>query len=176
MKALNIIKSYKIKLFFLLILSILIILIIVATKKGKILVIEDTLSGSNEKFYLEDNSFVLSYTHSVHKTVFEEYYVVTDDNRLLLQKNVFDSFGVGSPYIDDYDKFKLEDGKFVLQLERYFDTINMIISPIPKHKITIDDNEYALLDFLKEEDSPLKLYAIERYVITIWNKHIIMKY
>lgn len=158
----------------LLLLTILIILSISVTKKGKVLVIEDKANEIHKEFYLKDNSFMLSYTHSVHKTVFEEYFIVTDDNKLLLQKNIFDSFGVGSPYIEDINDVKIENNKFVLRLNRLFNEVNMIISPIPKHKLTIGNREIMILDLLDVKTNSIKIYPLERYVIAIGHKYIIL--
>lgn len=172
MKKLKIKLSYVVK--FIVALSILVVLISSVIHKGKVIVIEDNPSHVHKEIYLKDNSFTLSYTHSVHKTKFEEYFVVTDDNKFLLQKTIFDSFGVGSPYVDNLDDFKIENKKFVLKLDKYFKEINMVISPIPKHKITVGNETFSILDFLNEETKSIKLYPLEKYVITIGNRHIIL--
>lgn len=172
LKNLNIRNSLSIKL----ILLVLILIAITASsiKKGKVIVIEDKKSGVHQEIYLEDDSFVLSYTHSVHKTIFEEYFIVTQDNRFLLQKNVFDSFGVGSPYIDNLENFKFENNKFVYILNKTLEEINMIISPIPEHKLTTGDRVYDILGLLNESTNSIKLYPIEKLIIIIGNKHIIL--
>lgn len=162
------------KTYIILILTILIIFSISVTKKGKILVVEDRANQIHKEFYLKDNSFILSYTHSVHKTVFEEYFIVTDDNKLLLQKNIFDSFGVGSPYIENINDVKIENDKFVLQLNRFFNEVNMVISPIPKHKLTIGDREIMILDLLDVKTNSIKIYPLEKYVIAIGHKYVIL--
>ena len=155
MSNLRIRSSRKIK--FIFIALILLALSASVIKKGKVIVIEDKQSGVYEEIYLEDNSFVLSYTHSVHKTIFEEYFIVTQDNMFLLQKNVFDSFGVGSPYIDNFENFKIENNKFVYILNKTFEDINMIISPIPEHKLTTGDRVYDIIDLLNEDTNSIKL-------------------
>ena len=172
MKNLNIKHSHKIKLIF--IVLILITLTTSIIKNGKVIVIEDKQSGVYKEIYLEDDSFILSYTHSVHKTTFEEYFIVTQDNKFLLQKNVFDSFGVGSPYIDNLENLTIENNKFVYILNKTLKDINMIISPIPKHKITTGDKVYDILDFLNESTNSIKLYPIEKHILIIGNKHKIL--
>lgn len=172
MKNLNIRYSLKIKLIFI----VLILAAITASvvERGKVIVIEDKQSGVYEEIYLEDDSFVLSYTHSVHKTIFEEYFIVTEDNKFLLQKNVFDSFGVGSPYIDNFENFKIENNKFVYILNKTFEDINMIISPIPEHKLTTGERVYDIFDLLNEGTNSIKLYPIEKYIILIGKIHKIL--
>lgn len=172
MKRQNIISLSKGQL--LIILSILIILSTSIIKKGKILIIEDKANGVYNEFYLKDGTFKLSYTHSVHKTNFEEFFYVRDDNTLLLQKNIFDSFGVGSPYIDDFNNFKIENNKFVLYLNRSFREINMVISPIPEHKLTIGDREIQIIDLISHKTNTINVYSLEKYVIAIGEKFIIL--
>ena len=172
MSNLRIRSSRKIK--FIFIALILLALTASVVKKGKVIVIEDKQSGVYEEIYLEDNSFVLSYTHSVHKTIFEEYFIVTQDNMFLLQKNVFDSFGVGSPYIDNFENFRIENNKFVYILNKTFEDINMIISPIPEHKLTTGDRVYDIIDLLNEDTNSIKLYPIEKYIIVIGKTHKIL--
>ncbi len=173
---LNTKHSHKVKigLIFVFVFVIIITLTAGVIKKGKVLVIEDKHSGVYKEIYLEDDSFILSYTHSVHKTIFQEYFSVTEDNQFLLEKNVFDSFGVGSPTIDHLENFTLENGKFVYILNKTLKEFNMTISPIPDHKLTIKDQVFTIIDFLNEDTSSVKLYPIEKYIITIGDKHKIL--
>ncbi len=162
------------KLVLIFLIVIIITLALGVIKKGNVLVIEDKRSGVYQELYLEDDSFILSYTHSVHKTIFQEYFSVTDDNLFLLEKNVFDSFGVGSPTIDHPENFTIENGKFVYVLNKTFKEFDMTISPIPDHKITIKDQVFDIIDFLNEDTNSIKLYPIEKYIIKIGNKHKIL--
>mgnify|MGYP000929340413 CR=1 FL=1 len=169
------IKRNRNKLQIILVLTILFVLITTSLiKKGKVIVVEDKAHGIHREFYLQDNNFKLSYTHSVHKSLVEEYFTVTDDNKILLQKNVFDSFGVGAPYIENPDDLKIENGKFVLKMNRLFDEINMVISPIPKHKLTIGEKEIDIIDLLSEDTDSIKIYIIEKDVILFGNKYHII--
>lgn len=177
LQKLNIKHSYKIKIVLIILIIFIVIIIALNTgiiKKGKVLVIEDKHSGVYKEIYLEDNSFILSYTHSVHKTIFQEYFIVTEDNQFLLQKNVFDSFGVGSPYIDNIENFSIENDKFVYIENKILKEFDMIISPIPDHKLTIKDQVFDMIDFLNEDTNSIKLYPIEKYIITIANTHKIL--
>lgn len=103
----------------LLIVTVVFILVVSSfLKSGKVIVIEDKANNIVREFYLYENKFKLSYTHSVHKSIFEEYFTITEDNRILLQKNIFDSFGVGSPYVENPDDLTIENGKFVLKMNK----------------------------------------------------------
>lgn len=170
----NMKRSHKVKLALIIVIVIIIALSAGVIKKGKVLVIEDKRSGVYKELYLEDDSFILSYTHSVHKTIFQEYFIVTEDNQFLLEKNVFDSFGVGSPTIENPENFTLENGKFVYILNRTLKEFDMVISPIPDHKLTINDQVFDIIDFLNEDTNSIKLYPTEKYIITIGSKHKIL--
>lgn len=143
-------------------------------KSGKVIVIEDRANNIHREFYLYENKFKLSYTHSVHKSIFEEYFTVTEDNRILLQKNIFDSFGVGSPYIENPDDLTIENGKFVLKMNRVFDEINMVISPIPMHKLTIGNKEIDIIDFLSEYTKSIKIYIVEKNIFVLGSRYYII--
>lgn len=117
---------------------------------------------------LEEPSFVLGYTHSVLLTPAEEYFSVQEDCSLLLQKTVYESFGVGLPYFQEEDQdFIIEDGKFILYLEREFEEINMVISPIPDHWIGVGDDRYALVDLATEEGARIRIHIEDRHVLRL---------
>jgi hypothetical protein len=125
------------------------ILILTGLEDQTILVVEELNTGIRKEFYPRDGSFLLSYTHSVLLTQVDEYFQITAENELLLQKTVYESFGVGLPYEQFEDaSFEIIDGQFVLYLERRFDELNMIISPIPKHTLSLNNTLYYLTDLL----------------------------
>lgn len=142
--------------------------------KSKVLVVEDKTSGVYKE-YVTDGTFVLGYIHSVLLTPADEYFEITDDNKLSLQKTIYESFGVGLPYeqINDSD-FEIVDGKFILYIQREMDELNMLISPIPDHTLTIGDEKIHLYELTNENIDSIKLYAKEEYVLKIWNHNIIL--
>lgn len=146
-----------------------------AVHKEKILVVEDRQSGVYDEYVLANREFVLGYIHSVLLTPADEYFVITDDNQLLLQKTIYESFGVGLPYeqIQDSD-FEIVDGKFILYLDRKIKELNMVISPIPKHSLTVNGEKIELIDLLNENTQSIKIYAIEKNVFEIGNYHFIL--
>ena len=139
------------------------------------LVIEDKAGGVYKTFLPKDNHFVLGYIHSVLLTPADEYFYITEQNTLLLQKTIYESFGVGLPYeqINDSD-FEIVDGKFILYIEREMPSLNMIISPIPKHTITVNNELINIIEFLNDKTVSIKIYVIEKNVFEIGNYHIIL--
>lgn len=134
-------------------------------EKGKVLIIQDNTSNEKHEFYLPDNTFSLGYKHSVLKTPAEEFFYVRDNNTMLLHKTEYESYGVGLPFLADKDDFKIENGKFILLIQREFKKLNMIISPIPNHWLSIGDDKYYLNDILKEPDSSISIYVNDKYVL-----------
>ncbi|WDV44892.1 DUF1850 domain-containing protein [Clostridiaceae bacterium M8S5] len=140
----------------------------------KVLVIEDLDEYSKVKFVLEDNEFTLGYIHSVLLTPAEEVFTVGRDNELLLQKTIYESFGVGLPYDREKYKFEIKDGKFILYVKRSFDSINMRISSIPKHWLQIGNAKYQLVDLIAKEEDLIKIYAKNTLIIKFGKRKLIL--
>lgn len=134
-------------------------------EKGKILVIQNNTTGIKTEFNLPECIFSLGYTHSVMKTPAEEFFYINKENEIVLEKTIYQSLGVGLPFLPDEGVLNVEDGKFILYMNRTFKEINMIISPIPKHWLKIGDTNYPLMDILKEPDCSIRIYARDKNTI-----------
>lgn len=134
-------------------------------ENGKVLVIQNNTTGKNAEFFLTENDFSLGYIHSVMKTPAEEFFYVNKNNEIILKKTIYKSLGVGLPFLPEEGDLTVEDGKFILYMNRSFKEINMIISPIPKHWMQIGDTNYSLMDILEEPDCSIKIYAHDRNII-----------
>lgn len=132
---------------------------------GNVLVIQNNTTGIKTEFYLPDSRFSLGYIHSVMKTPAEEFFYINENNDIILEKTIYESFGVGLPFLADSKDFELKDGKFILYTKRTFKQINMIISPIPKHYLQIGDTKYQLMDILKESDCSITIYVQEKKIL-----------
>ncbi|MBN2259752.1 MAG: DUF1850 domain-containing protein [Clostridiales bacterium] len=132
----------------------------------KVLVITNLDNQTTKEFYLPDDTFVLGYTHSVELTPAEEYFTVLDDNTLLLQRTVYESFGVGLPFEQENDwNFEIIDGKFILYIDREFQSIPMVISPIPNHWIGIGDMKFELFNLVNKDDAKISIHSENRTVL-----------
>jgi len=147
-----------------LIILIVILLVICSIGKQKVLVLKDVEEGLEHRIVAPDRMFILSFIHSVHHTPVHEVFYIREDNTLVMKEVRYRSLGVGMPY--DYENGTLEniDGEFVLKFDREFGVINMIVSPIPQHTITVGDKTYPLLEFTKPE-SPLEIKAVDRWLL-----------
>ncbi|MFA6669814.1 MAG: DUF1850 domain-containing protein [Bacillota bacterium] len=147
--------------------TVLIILIVIALVgcgigKEKVLILKYGQGQEEHRIAVPDGVFTLSFIHSVHHTPVHEVYQIRDDNTLVLKELRYRSLGVGMPY--DYENGTLEiaDGEFVLKFDREFESINMIVSPIPEHTITIGEDTYLLFE-LTEPESPLEIKAVDKW-------------
>lgn len=129
----------------------------------KVLVVEDVDQNIMKEFWLPDETFTLGYIHSVLLTPAEEYFRIEDGNQLMLYKTIYESFGVGLPYSQKQWKFDIENGKFILNIERSFDSIPVRVSPIPKHWLSIGKDRYELMDLVEKPEDLVKIYAVERW-------------
>lgn len=95
----------------------------------------------------------------------------------VLYKTIYESLGAGLPFeqSDDTD-FEIVDGKFILTLNRQFEAINMLISPIPEHSITVNgEKKYIAALFSESVESSsneahnIKIYAIRKKVFHLGN-------
>lgn len=153
------------------------ILLFTGIEERTVLVIEDQKTGEKHLFYPMDSLFALGYTHSVLLTPVDEFFTINENNDLVLQKTIYESFGVGLPYeqLEDTD-FEIVDGKFILYVNRQFETLNMIISPIPKHSITVNGETKYITALFSDSDEDIrnntyniKIYAIRKKVLQFWN-------
>ncbi len=141
------------------------IISVLGADRYKLLVIQNNTTGEKTEFYLKDNSFSLGYMHSVMKTPAEEFFRVNADNEIVLEKTVYESFGVGLPFLADKNDFEIKDDKFILYTDSVFKEINMIISPIPEHWLQIGDMKYELTDILREKNCSITICAHDDSVI-----------
>ena len=130
----------------------------------KAVVLENTRQKTVTVIYVPNRRFVLSFIHSVQRTPVHEYFVISGDNKLVLDKTTYHSLGVGLPFSEENGKFISKNGEFVLNMHREFESIPIRVSPIPKHSITIGGKEYPLLDFADPEDL-LTIRAKDRLTI-----------
>lgn len=152
------------------IISIIILISIIfilgcSVENGKVLVFKNTTTGKKTEFYLPNNRFSLGYIHSVMKTPAEEFFHVNINNKIVLEKTIYESFGVGLPFSAKQEDFELVDDKFILYINREYNLINMIISPIPEHWLQIEDKKYELMDFLIQPDCSVTIFVHDKNIV-----------
>lgn len=159
-------KNIKRLIIFLIILGTVLSL---SLEKIEIIEITDREDNILKELYPENKEFTLSYIHSVLLTPADEIFTISQGS-ITLVKTVYESFGVGLPYYQENDKdFEIIDGKFILYRDRVFNNIGMIISPIPKHKITVNNIDYDLYEMTGQEEMSIDIHTKEKYILRIGN-------
>lgn len=152
----------KIKIIFIIMILILTVFKIFL-KPQYLLVIEDKTNKKNYEFILKNKKFSLGYTHSVMKTEAEEIFVTDDNEKIKLIRTEYKSYGVGLPFLPEEGKMKVENGKFILDMEREFKNISMVISSIGKHYLKIDGKKYMLSEILGDKPAKILLTIKKDY-------------
>ena len=152
----------KIKIIFIIMILILIVFKIFL-KPQYLLVIEDKTNKKNYEFLLKNKKFSLGYTHSVMKTEAEEIFITDNNDKIKLIRTEYKSYGVGLPFLPEEGKMKVENGKFILDMEREFKNISMVISPIGKHYLKIDGKKYMLSGILGDKPAKILLTIKKDY-------------
>lgn len=83
---------------------------------------------------LPDGRFSHVFTHSFHLTPVEERFEIGPDGSLRLHELRYESLGVGMPE-DAELGFRLEEGVFVLSMDRRFKEVPIMVSIVPGHGI-----------------------------------------
>lgn len=88
---------------------------------------------------LPDGAFEHRFVHSFHLTPVEERFELVADGTegaalLHLHELRYESSGVGMPEGEE-GGYRLEDGKFILSMDRSFDRIPVFVSIVPGHGI-----------------------------------------
>lgn len=100
---------------------------------------------------LANRQFDFVFIHSIHLTKVEEMYRVTAAGKLHLYELRYQSSGVGMP-ADAEGGYKLEDGHFILQMDRTIRTIPLFVSIVPGHGITTGGTFFPFTRWAKPED------------------------
>ncbi len=132
--------------------------------KEKTLILEDEQQKTVTVIAVPNRRFALNFIHSVQKTPVHEFFLISNDNKLILEKTTYHSLGVGLPFSDENGEFLNKEGEFVLNMHREFESIPIRVSPIPQHSITVGGKDYPLLDFV-EPEGLLTIRAKDRLLI-----------
>ncbi|GBF12165.1 DUF1850 domain-containing protein [Tepidibacillus infernus] len=135
--------------FMILIILLIIILILINIPFFPMLVLTDGQTDQVlERFSLQNNNkFSILYIHSIHRTPVQEFYHVDKQLNIVLDKVIFESYGVGIPSeIENGEKFKIENGKFILDsIHRVFPYFDQRVGQvIANHKLLIQNKELPL--------------------------------
>jgi hypothetical protein len=113
-----------------------------ALPRGAELLMRDSKGGVLGAIRVPDGRFSLVFVHSFHLTPVEERFAIESRGafgaRMRLYELRYQSSGVGMP-ADAEGGYRLEDGVFVLNMDRTFDEIPILVSVVPGHGIVAED-------------------------------------
>ena len=93
------------------------------------LILEITPDNNQKQYYFTvstGDTWYIEFMHSVQKTPVQEYFIVRGKNDLLLEKTIYQSMGVGLPFMASEGKLKTTgDGHFVLEMHREYQTLKL---------------------------------------------------
>ncbi|MCP3742426.1 DUF1850 domain-containing protein [Rossellomorea sp. BNER] len=118
----------------------------------------------------KQQEFAIFYTHSIHKSQVEEWYVLNSENRIKQFKLVYEDTSIGMPSNSDAggEFVRTADGKYVIEnMDRTFSSINMRIGQvIANHKLIYKDDEYDLSNYFPKGS----VVTMEPMKLSLWQK------
>lgn len=115
------------------------------------LVISDEYGAVLGTLALHDGRFDYVFVHSIHLTLVEELFHVDEADKLHLFELRYESSGVGMP-ADAEGGYRLEDGRFILDMDRTFDKIPLFVSIVPGHGISAGGKFHPFTEWAEPED------------------------
>ncbi len=104
---------------------------------------------------LPDARFDHVFIHSIHLTPVEERFRIVPDERGRAELRLFElryqSLGVGMPS-DAEGGFRLEDGHFILTMDRVFKKIPVMVSVVSGHGVVAGGIFHPFTEWVKPED------------------------
>ena len=114
---------------------------------------------------IPDGKWHLSYTHSVQKTLVEEFFQVQEENGFLLYETRYSSYGVGLPFLATDGKLTiLPDGRMQLTLQRAFPLVKVWTGQEAKVELKTNKETLALYK-VYPPGSLLEISVLPRYKI-----------
>lgn len=105
----------------------------------------------------------ISFTHSVEKTTWDEYFKVNAAHAMTMTHTCFVSLGWGYPYSPSDGKFsRTEDGRFMMEMNRPYKDVDLRISEQAMQKIVHGKDVYDLVQ-LYGQGTAIKIKAQYRY-------------
>lgn len=130
-------------------LLITIIFTIVSLYPVQVLYARDMWTGEGLMSWLipKDKTFSVKYTHSVERTPVWETYSLNDDE-IILEETIFQSYGAGLPATSPYDFDIVEDGFRLYDIDQKMTNLIYRTGAVrANHELLIGGKSYPFLDF-----------------------------
>lgn len=105
----------------------------------------------------------ISFTHSVEKTTWEEFFTVNGASSMTMTHTKFASLGCGHPYSATDGQFsRTEDNKFQMIMNRPYQEVPIRVSEQSRQHIRHGDDKYDLVD-LYGDGTAVTVKIMKRY-------------
>lgn len=112
-----------------------------------------TIEIKDQLFWTTEQNFTLKWIHSVEKEEWVEFYEIKDES-LFLSKTEFKTFGAGVPSTPiDSEQVTLKDGYVVMEINRSFPYLQLVVSKNVKSTLIIDEKEILLYELAGDYDA-----------------------
>jgi len=128
-----------------------------------LLIITDLKGKQLARLALPDDRFSHVFVHSFHLTPVEERMEMDPEGGFRLYELRYQSCGVGMP-TETEEGFRLENGEFILSMQRRFKKIPVMVSILPGHGLIVGGTFYPFDAWAAPEET-LVLSARSRIVI-----------
>lgn len=112
-----------------------------------------TFEVKDQLFWTTEQHFALKWIHSVEKEEWVEFYEIKDET-LFLSKTQFKTFGAGVPSTPkESEQVSLKDGYVVLEINRSFPSLQLVVSSNVNSTLIINDKEILLYELAGDYES-----------------------
>lgn len=156
----------KRKIVFITTFSLLLLLLVSLIPGVKVLSISNR-KNTSERLYKTANNlkgFCILYTHSVNKGRVKDYYIITKDDKLCLDRTVFVSYGAGIPEPEETPGaiFTVsENGYEISNLNRIVPRLTMAVGIVANHGICFIYNQESTEQYLTDSFAPQTSIILE---------------
>ncbi len=148
---------------FVIIVSVLLIFLSWYSTRLVVAVIPEGKTGAVAFSTHQGDEWNISFTHSVEKTEWDEYFKVNAENDMTMTHTRFESLGWGYPYSPTDGRLRTTaDGKFILEMNRPYKEVALRISEQAMQHILHGKEDYDLIA-MYGQGTAIKIKAIYRY-------------
>ncbi|PTY39823.1 DUF1850 domain-containing protein [Brachyspira hampsonii] len=103
-------------------------------------------------FNIDKKEFIISYTHSVNKGRIRDYYIINDNNDIVLDKTRFVSYGAGmSDPQGDENIIITDDYIEINNINKVIKDLYLFVGIVADHRIEFDEKEIKLNTLFKPQ-------------------------
>ncbi|MBD3110057.1 DUF1850 domain-containing protein [Bacillus sp. AGMB 02131] len=117
----------------------------------------------------KSHSFSIQYTHSIHLSIVEETYELTDEDEIRQIELMYEDFAIGMPsHAEGNERFVQENGKYYIKnMNRTFPEIVLRVGEVSaNHQLLFEEKALAMTSFT----SPGSVLRIKYSKLNMWEQ------